>query len=320
MGDTVALHTGAKMPLLGLGTWKSAAGAVKAAVIAALESGIRHIDCAAAYGNEKEVGEGLADAISRGVVTREQVFVTSKLWVTKAYPEEVAGALAQTLADLQLTYLDLYLVHWPFALVKGSEFPAPVENRLGYDAARYAAVWREMEAAVAAGRSRAIGTSNMSARKLSELLKTCAIRPAVNQIESHPFLSQAKEVAWATAQGIVTTAYSPLGSPDRPARLIAEGDPAPLHDETVLAIAAKHGREAAQVLLRWQVQRGVVAIPKSVTPARIASNFDVFSFTLDAEDLGKLAALDRGHRMIKGHPWLREGETWESLWDTDFLA
>ena len=228
-------------------------------MIAALEAGIRHIDCAAAYGNEKEVGEGIADAIARGVVTREQIFVTSKLWVTKAYPEEVAGALAQTLADLQLAQLDLYLVHWPFALTKGSEFPAPVENRLGFDPARYAAVWVEMEAAVAAGKTKAIGTSNMSAKKLTELLKTCAIKPAVNQIEAHPFLSQAKEVAWAAERGIVTTAYSPLGSPDRPARLIAEGDPAPLHDETVLAIAAKYKKEAAQILIRWQVQRGAWA-------------------------------------------------------------
>jgi alcohol dehydrogenase (NADP+) len=319
MGDTVTLNSGAKMPLVGLGTWQSPAGAVKLAVIAAIEAGVRHIDCAAAYGNEKEVGEGIADVVARGLVKREDLFVTSKLWPTRCHPDEVASALEQTLSDLKLDWLDLYLIHWPFFLTKGSVFPAPVENRLGYDAARYAAVWREMEAAVNAGKTRSIGTSNASAKKLAELLKTCTIRPAVNQVESHPFLSQRKELAWAQAHGIVVTAYSPLGSPDRPARLVAEGDPAPLFDETVLAIAAKHGRGAAQVLIRWQVQRGVVAIPKSVTPARIRSNFDVFSFALDADDLARLAALDRGHRLVKGLQWLREGETWESLWDTDFL-
>jgi len=256
MGDCVTLNTGAKMPLVGLGTWKSAAGAVKLAVISAIESGIRHIDCAAAYGNEDEVGKGLADCISRGLVKREEIFVTSKLWVTKAHPGEVAGALNQTLTDLGLTYIDLYLVHWPFALVKGSEFPAPVENRLGYDESRYAAVWSEMEAAVKEGKTKAIGCSNMTAKKLTDLFKTCTIKPAVNQVESHPFLTQAKELAWLTANGIVMTAYSPLGSPDRPARLVEEADPAPLHDETVIAIAAKHKKEAAQVLIRWQVQRG----------------------------------------------------------------
>lgn len=281
-------------------------------------SGIRHIDCAAAYGNEKEVGEGIADALSRGVVKREDIFVTSKLWVSKAHPELVAPSLAQTLADLQLAYVDLYLVHWPFFLTAGSAFPPPPENLLGYSPGTYAAVWREMEAAVAGGKARAIGTSNMSAKKLAALLEVAAVKPAVNQVESHPFLAQNKLVAWSAARGIVTTAYSPLGSPDRPPRLICEGDPAPMHDATVLAVAEKHKRTAAQVLLRWQLQRGVVAIPKSVTPARIASNFDVFSFALDAEDLGKLATLDRNHRLVKGKNWCKEGEEWESLWDEDY--
>lgn len=315
--------------------------------------------------------------------------MTSKLWVASSFPDTVATALAKTLADLRLTYvrrrrarsrrdsplpppvalrtfltipsppppaqLDLYLVHWPFRIAKGSEFPAPPENRLGYDEAAYAAVWVEMERAVDAGFTRAIGCSNMTARKLSALLKTARIRPAVNQCESHPFLAQAKEIAWLKAHGIAFTAYSPLGSPDRPARLIEESDPAPLHEPAVLAIAAKHGKEPAQVLIRWQVQRGVVVIPKSTTPARIASNIDVFSFDLDSADIEALAALDSGRRLIKGcvhralnaaaHsrtlfslyfsrnppprappprpptrlPWLWLPEqTWQSLWDEDF--
>jgi alcohol dehydrogenase (NADP+) len=326
VGDarSIRLNTGALMPLVGLGTWQAdaqaEAGAVRRAVAAALESGVRHIDCAAAYGNEREVGEAIADALARGVVgSRAELFITSKLWVTRAFPEEVEGALAATLADLRLDYVDLYLVHWPVSVAKGASFPPSSVERLGYDADRVAAVWRAMEAQASAGRARAIGTSNFSAKKLAKLLESARVAPAVNQIESHPALPQAREVAWAAARGIAVTAYSPLGSPARPARLVAAGDPAPLHDARVLAIAAKHAREPAQVLVRWQVQRGVAAIPKSATPARIAANADVFGFELDAEDLRALAALETGHRIFKGAAFVRDGDDWRALWDEDFL-
>lgn len=295
-----------------------AAGKVRDAVIAAIEAGYRHIDCAAGYGNENEVGDGIADCISRGIVKREDLWVTSKLWVASAYPEDALAALEKTLTDLKLAYLDLYLVHWPYRIKKGSVFPAPVENRLGYDAAAYLAVWQELEKAVDAGKTRHIGCSNMSAKKLSALLKDARIKPAVNQVEGHPFLSQQKLKAFCDKHGIVLTAYSPLGSPDRPARLIEEGDPAPLFDPVVAAIAAKTGKSPAQVLIRWAVQRGTVVIPKSVTPARIAENFAVWDWSLSEEDMGALAKLDQGSRLIKGHPWLLEGQTWRDLWDEDW--
>jgi alcohol dehydrogenase (NADP+) len=179
-------------------------------------------------------------------------------------------------------------------------------------------VWRELEAAVDAGKVRAIGCSNMSAKKLTDLLAGARIKPAVNQVESHPFLAQTKLKAWCERHGIVLTAYSPLGSPDRPARLIEEGDPAPLFDPIIAAVAGRYNKAPAQILIKWAIQRGTVVIPKSVTPARIADNFAVTDFTLSEADLAEISALDKGQRLIKGHPWLLEGQKWTDLWDEDF--
>ena len=185
-------------------------------------------------------------------------------------------------------------------------------------AAAFAETWAEMEKLVDAGLARAIGTSNAMARKLEPLLKTARILPSVSQVESHPYLPQTAEKAWAEARGIVLTAYSPLGSPARPVRTQEEGDPAPLHDPTILAIAAKHGKSAAQVLIRWQMQRGVIVIPKSATPEHIVANLAVRDFVLSEDDMGAIGALDKGHRLIKGMHGVREGETWRQLWDEDW--
>lgn len=282
----------------------------------------RHIDCAAIYGNEAEVGAGIAEAIARGLVKREDLFIVSKLWVTKCFPEEVAPALEKTLSDLKLDYLDVYLIHWPFFMTKDATFPPAKGMVLGYNPDAYLSVWREMEKAVDAGKVRAIGTSNMSARKLAALLEHARIKPATNQVECHPFLAQKRLLALCKAHGIVLTAYSPLGSPDRPSRLASSDDPAPLHNETVLAIASKRGKTPAQVLLRWQVQRGVVAIPKSVTPSRIAENAAVFDWELSAEEVAAIDGLDCGGRLIKGASFLTEeqGDDASKLWDEDWEA
>lgn len=208
------------MPQVGLGTWQSAPGAVKAAVVAAIEAGYRHIDCAAGYGNEHEVGAALEDVIARGVVTRADLFITSKLWVANCFTDLAEKSLDKTLADLKTPYVDLYLVHWPYWIKRDSPFPAPMDARTGYDAAAFLAVWRVLEAAVDAGKVRALGTSNMSAKKLATLCAGARVPPAVNQVEAHPFLAQNQLQDWCTRHSIVCTAYSPLGSPDRPARCV----------------------------------------------------------------------------------------------------
>ena len=319
MATSYKLFTGAPMPTIGLGTWQSPAGAVKTAVISAIEAGYRHIDCAAFYANEAEVGEGLADVLSRGVVKREDLFITSKLWAMSSHPDEVASALDKTLSDLGTPYVDLYLIHWPFFIAKGSPtFPPPEEYRLGYSPEQYLAVWRELEKAVDNGKARHIGTSNMSARKLEALLAKARVRPAVNQVELHPALPQQQLVDWCLLRGIGVTAYCPLGSPARPARMVTDSDPSLLTDPNVVCIASAHGVTPGQILLRWAVQRGTIAIPKSVTPARIAQNIDVFSWSLTPEEMLIVGRLNTHHRFVRGVQNTRGGESWQGLWDEDF--
>mmetsp|Transcript_34064 Transcript_34064/g.83510 ORF Transcript_34064/g.83510 Transcript_34064/m.83510 type:complete len:359 (+) Transcript_34064:1-1077(+) len=312
------LHTGAKMPTIGLGTWLSAAGAVEAAVYEALRVGYRHVDCAAIYGNEAEVGAGLRRAFADGVCARADVFVTSKLWNTCHAPDAVAPALERTLGALGLDYVDLYLVHWPFAMARDAPLPPPPEQVLGYDAARELATWRALEPLVAAGKARALGVSNYTVAKLRALLANeLVVRPAVNQVESHPHLLQTRLHAYCAAERIVLQAYSPLGNPGRPARLKSDDEPALLEHATVTAIAAAHDKQPAQVLLRWQVQRGWVALAKSTTPARIAANARVYDFVLADDDMARLDALCGGvnRRLLRGAVFCTAGQHWTDLWD-----
>jgi diketogulonate reductase-like aldo/keto reductase len=210
---------------------------------------------------------------------------------------------------------------YPIDTAKGATFnDQRKEMRTGYDPAHYLAVWRVLEAAVDAGKIRSIGTSNMSALKLSQLLAHARIPPAVNQVESHPFCAQTKLMAWCAKRNIVITAFSPLGSPARPARLVAEGDPAPLFHPVIVAIAERTKKTAAQVLIKWQIQRGVVVIPKSVTPARIVENAQVSDFDLSADDMAAIAALDANHRLNKGGSWTLEGQSTDALWDDDWAG
>ncbi|KAG5841167.1 hypothetical protein ANANG_G00196700 [Anguilla anguilla] len=214
----VTLSTGQKMPLVGLGTWKSAPGQVMQAVLSALDCGYRHIDCAAAYGNEQEVGEALRERVGLGkALQREDVFVTSKLWNTQHHPDDVEPACRKSLADLGLDYLDLYLMHWPMAFQRGAEvMPRNADGSIRYADTHYRDTWKAMEALVDLGLARAIGLSNFNARQVDDVLSIAEHKPAVNQVECHPYLIQARLLAHCGDRGVVVTAYSPLGSPDRP--------------------------------------------------------------------------------------------------------
>jgi alcohol dehydrogenase (NADP+) len=314
---SVAFANGDRMPLLGLGTWKADPGQVTSAVREAIRQGYRHIDCASIYGNEREVGAAIREAIANGEVTREQLWITSKLWCNSHGRENVEPALRRTLADLGLDWLDLYLVHWPVAIDPAVGFPSAAGELLPPSDERLRATWDGMEAALDAGLTRHIGVSNWSVRKLQDLLQHGRIRPEVNQVELHPLLQQPDLVAFCSAEGIHLTAYSPLGSGDRPAHLKAADEPVLLEHPVIAAIAAEHGCSAAQVLLAWHLCRGISTIPKSVNPERLRENLAAAAIELSPADLERIAALDQGLRLVDGSFWLMEGSHWtlQLLWD-----
>lgn len=287
--SSVTLNNGQAMPLLGLGTWNSKPGEVARAVEHALRTGYRHIDAAHCYGNEKEVGEG----IRASGVPRKEIFVTSKLWNNKHHPEDVEAACRGTLSDLGLEYLDLYLVHWPHAFLRGEvTFPKNEDGSVKFDETIHPTdTWLAMEKLVALDLVTSIGISNFNSEQIEDVLKRGSIKPVTNQVECQPYHNQAKLLDFCSARGITLTAYSPLGSPDRP--WAKEGDLSLMDDPKLKEIAARLGKSVAQVLIRWQTQRGVIVIPKSVTPSRIEENANIFDFRLTPEDMKLINSFNR---------------------------
>ncbi|GAA2958362.1 aldo/keto reductase [Glutamicibacter bergerei] len=259
----VTLNNGVQMPQIGFGVFQVPNEETTTAVAAALKAGYRSIDTAAIYGNEEGVGKALAES----GINREELFITSKIWISDMGYEQTLKAFDESLQRLGLDYLDLFLIHWP----------AP-EKEL------YVETWKALEKLYAEKKIRAIGVSNFQPTHLQKLIDATDVVPAVNQVELHPALQNAEVSAANAGHGIATEAWSPL----------AQG--ALLNDASILAIGEAHQVTAAQVILRWHLQRGRVIIPKSVTESRIVQNLDLFGFELSAEELAAIDALDRGGR------------------------
>jgi len=305
------------MSALGLGTWKSNPGEVYDAVLEAIKVGYRHIDCAMIYGNEKEIGKALQKAFSSGIVKREELWITSKLWCNSHGEANVMPALKSTLNNLQLDYLDLYLVHWPVALKPDVIFPEKGEDLLSLEERPIIKTWKGMEAMVSKGLTRHIGVCNFSIKKLKSLSAIAAIKPEMNQVEMHPFLQQSTLLEYCKKEGIYITAYSPLGSPDRSAQMKADNEPSLLENPVISAIAQKYGCSTAQILIAWALERGTSVIPKSVNAGRIKQNYEAESIQLDKEDMDQIAKLDRHFRYVNGKFWAlpRSTYTVANLWD-----
>ncbi|XP_037071741.1 aldo-keto reductase family 1 member B1-like [Pollicipes pollicipes] len=299
---SVKLGSGHEMPMFGLGTWKSQPGKVREAVETALTLGYRHIDCAMVYGNEKEIGEAFKNKFEDGTCKREEVFITSKLWNSFHAPELVIPALKRTLADLGLEYLDLYLIHWPMGYKEGDDlFPKDSDGKIIPSDADYVDTWKAMEEGVTTKLVRSLGVSNFNEEQLERVLAVAKVPVCVNQVECHPYLTQKKLMEFCAQKEVVITAYSPLGSPDRP---WAKPSDVELMDEPKLKnIADKYKKSVAQVLIRYQLQRGNIVIPKSVTPSRIKENMEILDFELSSADIASIDSFDRCGRFC-GLEWL----------------
>jgi diketogulonate reductase-like aldo/keto reductase len=261
---TIKLNNGIEIPQLGLGVWQIPNGQVEGAMAAAFEAGYRHIDTAAAYNNE----EGVGNAIAATALPREELFITTKLRNDDQGYDSTLREFEASLKRLQIDYVDLYLIHWP----------QPTRGL-------FPATWKAFEEILASGRARSIGVSNFREVDLDKLAETASVVPAVNQIELHLGFQQAELRAYHAAHGIVTESWSPLGHGQS------------LENPAIAALAAKYGKSAAQIILRWHIQIGAVVIPKSATAARIAENIEIFDFELAADDLATIADLQTGTRI-----------------------
>lgn len=300
------------LPALGLGTWLSKKNEVYQAVLDAIKAGYRHIDCAYIYGNEKEIGLALQEAFKLGWVKREDLFITSKLWNSDHAPERVEAAIRKSLADLQLDYLDLYLMHWPVAFKTGHEQAGSAADQWSLDEMPLQLTWKAMVDCKNKGLAKHTGVSNFNIAKLTSLIENSGLKPEVNQVELHPYLQQNELVDFCLKNRILLTAYSPLGS-----RHLVQSKEGLTREKRIIEIAGRLNCTPAQVILAWGMQRGAAVIPKSVNADRIRENHKSLDVELTAADVNQINDLERNLRIATGAFCVLPGGpyTLKSIWE-----
>ncbi len=304
--ETIALADGGTMPSLGLGLWKIDNATTAEMVVAAIEAGYRHLDAACDYGNEREAGAGIRQALDQGLCTREELWVTSKLWNTYHARQHVRPAVERSLADLGLDYLDLYLIHFPITLkyvAPESRYPPgwffdpnSEPPKMEIVSVPIAETWGAMEELHMAGLTKHIGISNFGCSLIRDLLSYASVRPSVLQVESHPYLVQEKLLRYCQQEQIAYTAFSPLGAGSYVPLGMAQASDSVLEQSIVTEIASRHKRTPAQIVLRWGVQRGTAVIPKTSRIERLRENISLYDFQLHDDEMQQIAALDRQQR------------------------
>jgi len=284
----LTLSNETKMPIIGLGTWKSAPADVYSAIRWGLKLGYSHFDCASIYNNEEAIGQALSDAQKEDGLKRENFFITSKLWNNAHRPEDVIPALKESLTKLQTPYLDLYLMHWPVAQKKDALMPLVAEDMLPLNEIPLAETWEAVTEAYEQGLVKAIGVSNFGIKTLTELMMTAKLNPMVNQYECHPYLPQQELTNWCHSNNIAVTAYAPLGS----------GTGVILNDPVIGEIAAKNNVSPAEICLAWNIARNVAVIPKATSEHHLKQNISASNVKLDEDDLKKLNTLNKNERFL----------------------
>lgn len=305
-----------EMPMIGLGTAGIPADQVYDVVRKAIVLGYRHFDCAPVYNNQKEIGDALVDAIDEGDVTREELFITSKLWNDSHRYNDVERSCEKTLEELQLEYLDLYLIHWPVAHERGVVVPQNEEEFLAEEEAPLEDVWTGMEDCEDAGLAKHIGVSNFNIEKLKIILEDGMVKPEMNQCEWHPYLPQQSLYDFCRSNKILMTAYAPLGSPGRPEDMTHENEPFLLTEPAITEIAQKQGCTEAQALLAYGLKRKMAVIPRTTNVDRLRENLEAENFSVDREDLRSLIVLPK-YRYFKGEEYTIHGSPYKltDIWE-----
>ena len=318
----VKLHTGDEMPIVGLGTFGSdrySNQEIANAVEAAIRMGYRHIDCAEVYQNEKEIGEALSEVIADGTVSRNELWITGKVW--NNHHREVEKSCIKSLKDLGIDYFDLYLVHWPFpnyhAPGVGGDARNPDSKPFSRD--EFLDTWKQMEAIVKKGLVKNIGTSNMTIPKFEATMPHMKIMPVANEMELHPCFQQPELFDYVISKGMQPIGFSPIGSPRRPERDRTDDDAVDIDHPVVVKIAKRLNVHPAIVCIKWGIQRGQVTIPFSVKPDQLFGNLEAaIKDPLTPEEMKEMETVDCNSRLIKGQVFLWEGaKGWEDLWDLD---